>query len=107
VPYVGVPRVGFRHELDAIFAARSVTRRVLVETRTMTAAASLVAHGMGATVVDPLCLVNFAPDALLWRPFHPKIEVEVGVIWSSTRPLSQVAQRFLRHSGWREEDHVL
>jgi hypothetical protein len=95
VPYVGVPRVGFRHELDAIFAARSVTRRVLV------------AHGMGATVVDPLCLVNFAPDALLWRPFHPKIEVEVGVIWSSTRPLSQVAQRFLRHSGWREEDHVL
>lgn len=56
---------------------------------------SFVQAGMGAALLDPILVEQERAGGYVTRPFHPAIPLEMMVITSRARPLSQVGRAFL------------
>lgn len=56
---------------------------------------SFVKEGMGVAVLDRFVLEHDREGGFVARPFRPEIRMEMAVVVSSARPLSQVGQEFL------------
>lgn len=71
--FEGVDFVYFSHEdpyrrrLDEIFEARGVSRRYTVETTTATGVCSMVAAGVGVSIVNPLTATHYARKGIALR----------------------------------------
>lgn len=87
----------FRARVDQIFQRAGVERALRYEARTMEAVCSLVAAGLGVSIVGPLGSRSrhLAGHRFDVRPFEPRLDVELSLIWSTHRPLPVVAQKFL------------
>ena len=93
----------YRREVDAIFEAAGVTRRMIFEARTTDAVRGLVADGLGVSIVGPLALsgpvASEKARGLVVRPFAPAPAVELTIMWSAQRALSEPARAFLAIAG--------
>lgn len=56
---------------------------------------SFVKEGMGVSLLDPFVLEHDCDPRFVSRPFAPKIHMDMAVITSANRPLSQTAKEFL------------
>lgn len=70
--------------------------RFAVEVRYCHAACVLAASGIGVAVVDPFSPAASGKSSLVVLPFEPKTPVSAYVVRSRTRPLSRLAEEFLR-----------
>ena len=59
------------------------------------AALSMVRHGLGLVVTDPIILLSGLTDDLIVRPFEPAIELTLCMVYSRQRPLPRTAVRFV------------
>jgi DNA-binding transcriptional LysR family regulator len=66
-----------------------------LETNTSFAAVSLVREGVGVALTDPAILLSAAARGLLARPFEPRIEMRLALLFSRQRPVPRVATRFV------------
>jgi DNA-binding transcriptional LysR family regulator len=92
----------YRAKVDAIFQKASVNRVMQYEARTTEAICSMVAAGLGVSVVGPLGISHMserADERLLIRHFKPAPKVDLSLMWSTHRPLPAVAQKFMELIG--------
>lgn len=88
----------YRAQVDGIFQKHRVNRVMQYEARTTEAVCSMVAAGLGVSVVGPLgvsLLAERIENRFLIRPFHPAPKVDLSLIWSTHRPIPAVARRFM------------
>jgi len=88
----------YRAKLDGIFQQHRVTRIMQYEARTTEVICSMVAAGLGVSVVGPLgvsLLNGNKEDRFLIRPFDPAPKVDLSLMWSTHRPIAAVARRFM------------
>ena len=89
----------YRMQLDQIFQAANVTRQLQLEARTSEAVCSLVAAGLGVSVIGPIQqdhpLLRSADSRIAAIPFDPAPETSWSIIWPAHRPRSASAEWFL------------
>ncbi len=65
-----------------------------IETPLSAIACSLVARGLGVTIVDPFTAVSFLNHDIEVRPLVPRLDVGFAMVTAQHRPLSKVAREF-------------
>ena len=92
LPFVSLaPQDSYRRQIDALFAARGVTRALLVETASAVSVAALVRQGLGVSVINPLTALAFEGSGLAWRRLAVAIPFKLGLIrplWRASNPLA-------------------
>lgn len=81
-----------RRQLDKALEQTDVTLNIVAETDTGLAACSLVAEGVGITIVDRLWIDAMPPDRVVHRPWRPGVLSSFGLIRPSATPPSEPAQ---------------
>ncbi|RAI02096.1 LysR family transcriptional regulator [Acuticoccus sediminis] len=81
----------FGRLLDEAFVSSGVTRQVAVEATMSSVAVAHVAAGGGVALVDRFATM-FAPTGLVWRPFHPTVNLSVTLIESPNHVPSRLTR---------------
>jgi DNA-binding transcriptional LysR family regulator len=82
-----------RQQLDAAFDALGIVRRTRAEAPTSDAVCSLVAHGIGVSVVNPLTALIFAGRVAV-RPLTISIPFDVWLVSPDHRPSNPLVATF-------------
>ena len=67
---------------------------------------SFVREGMGVAIVDRFGLEYDSEGGFVSRPFQPGIVMDMAIVTSKNRPLSQIGQSFLEML-FRELEHYI
>jgi DNA-binding transcriptional LysR family regulator len=89
-----VARSGFERLIADVFAAEGRVPQVAMDVREVAAALSLVAHGLGVTVV-PEELARPLPSRLVARPLDPPVVLDLGLGVKSQADAAPLAAAFL------------
>ncbi|QPM91686.1 LysR family transcriptional regulator [Pseudooceanicola algae] len=84
-----------RREVDEAFWGAGFTPRVRVEAHSVLSACSLVANGMGVTLVNELMARDYDHLAVTHRPVTPELNHRFAFALNTEIPLSQAGQSFL------------
>lgn len=88
------PGIRFRHELDDLLQQHQVKPRTRIEVTSAYTATTLVAKGVGASVVGFQGLgVHDHPDIAI-RPFRPRIPYYLGIVFPKQHSMSKIARQF-------------
>lgn len=86
----------YRRKIDQIFEAQGVSRRYCVETTTATGVCSMVASGVGVSIVNPLTAAHYAGKGVLLRRFSISVPYQLN-LWRPAKPLrSPYADQFVQ-----------
>lgn len=85
-----------RARFDAVFAREGVRPRVVCETQYSLTVSSLVRHGVGVALVNPLSLDGLDMANLAIRPFRPAVHFKSLVVRPPEAPTSRLVEAFLR-----------
>jgi DNA-binding transcriptional LysR family regulator len=85
-----------RHMIDRAFDAVGVARQLRLETHLSELACRLVESGAGVSIVDPFTAVEFAEDGLVMRPFQPRIQFQIHLLFPAFRPRSLLLDGFVQ-----------
>jgi DNA-binding transcriptional LysR family regulator len=69
-----------RHLVDAVFEQRQIPRRVRVGVYSSLESCSMVARGLGVSIVEPFTAMRMIPAGLVIRPFAPRIDYTFKVM---------------------------
>ncbi len=83
-----------RVQVDSVFEALGVPRRLRVETRTGETACNLVAQGAGISVLPRAYAPSSLSSDLVFRPFVPTIPLRVGIVTPAHIPLARRTRLF-------------
>ncbi|MBV7522559.1 LysR family transcriptional regulator [Ensifer sp. ENS12] len=84
----------YRRKLDDIFFAAGVSRSYAVETTTAASVCSMVAAGLGVSIINPLTAVNYLGKGVALRRFNVRVPYELAVWRPTRRTGSAVAEKF-------------
>jgi DNA-binding transcriptional LysR family regulator len=85
-----------RHEMDMAFRQARVQPRVAAEVHSVSVACSLVAQGIGVSIVNALLAQYCRELAFSMRPLTPRITYQLGVASLENAPAPQFAATFER-----------
>jgi DNA-binding transcriptional LysR family regulator len=88
------PGTLFRYRTDELFGRLGVRRELRLEAQSTVMVCSLVAQGLGVSLVHRFVAEAFAGRVEI-RPFAPAIAFEYGLVFPSAQPLSKVAEEFV------------
>lgn len=97
----------YRQLLDALFVERGIQRRMVMETHSAASVCSMVAQGIGVSIVNPLTALDYAAASqetagrVVVRAFSENIPFTVSLIRPQHRPASALVDTFVAH--FREE----
>ncbi|KWV42308.1 LysR family transcriptional regulator [Rhizobium altiplani] len=84
----------YRRRIDQLFEAESVSRRYCVETTTATGVCSMVASGVGVSIVNPLTAAHYAGKGIVLRRFSIPVPYQLN-LWRPAKGLrSPYADQF-------------
>jgi len=86
----------YRRQLDAIFEEAGVTRRYTIETTTATGVCSMVAAGIGVSIVNPLTAAHYARKDVVLRHFSVRVPYKVHLWRPGDGSQSALANQFIR-----------
>ena len=96
-PFIALFREhGTTHQLARAFAAEGAKWNVFAETQFFATNCEFVGYGAGVSVVDPITARHYETEALVIRPFEPKIYHEVALVFPLDRPRSRLVDEFVR-----------
>lgn len=84
-----------RRELNEAFWNAGLAPDVRIEAHSVLSACSLVAEGLGITLVNELMARDFDHLALAMRPLSPTLTHRFAFVSNADTPLSQAAERFV------------
>jgi DNA-binding transcriptional LysR family regulator len=84
-----------RRELDEAFWNAGLAPSARIEAHSVLSACSLVAEGLGLTLVNELMARDFDHLGLTKRPFHPVLTHRFAFASNAELPLSQAAENFV------------
>ncbi|MFB0690332.1 LysR family transcriptional regulator [Agrobacterium pusense] len=76
----------YRRKIDQIFEAEGVSRRYCVETTTATGVCSMVASGVGVSIVNPLTASHYAGKGVALRRFSVRVPYHLN-LWRPAKGL--------------------
>jgi DNA-binding transcriptional LysR family regulator len=85
-----------RHVIDDVFNKEGCQRNLFIEARTVESICGLVSAGLGVSVVGPLWDTKNMQYNLVAKPFRPKIPVDLLLLTPSSRPVSRLAELFIK-----------
>ena len=80
--------------IDKLFEREGVSRELVVDCQVMANIANLVAQGLGVGFIDPFTATDFADRDLVALRFEPRLEMRIGLLHPTHRPLSRIASEF-------------
>jgi DNA-binding transcriptional LysR family regulator len=83
-----------RMRVDRLFEQESVERDLIMDSQIVSVVANLVAQGLGVGLVDPFTYRDFAHREIVALRFEPAIEMRIGLLHPSHRPMSRIASEF-------------
>jgi len=86
----------FRHQIDDVFQKAGVRRDLKLEARSTEAIYGLVAAGLGVSVIGPAFPGDELHNGIVIRPFKPRISIELALLYSAHKPLSRLAECFVK-----------
>lgn len=97
-PFISIEPDGlFRYRTDELFGRLGVRRKLGIETKSTIMICSLVAAGVGLSIVHPF-IVDSLSDKIAARRFEPAIRFEYGLLFPTGVTRSQMTQTFVRKS---------
>lgn len=90
-----------RREIDEAFWSEGIAPRVRVEAHSVMTACSLVAEGLGVTLVNELMARDYAHLPITYRPLGTALSHRFAFAASAQVPMSEAAQQFVSFSGER------
>ena len=96
IPFIamGNDHMTFHRAREAFIAAES-RLNIRCHVHLFRTALDFVKHGMGAALVDPFTLAHDDGTGYVCLPFKPAVHLDLAIIHSQERPLSQLGTRFL------------
>lgn len=95
MPFISFPRAtSTRFQVDSLFDRLGITRDLRIEAGSHEAVLSFVANGLGLSIVSPFQPHINVDPALAFRPFHPPLMREIGMLISDEAHLSSIAIAF-------------
>ena len=93
------PNNMINQELRKVFSETGSRANVKCETRLFMSALSLVECGMGVAIVDPTSAYTYVMQKennsrIVFRPFEPKVQFKLGVMYPTGNPVSQTTKKF-------------
>ncbi|MER8757947.1 LysR family transcriptional regulator [Mesorhizobium sp. M0976] len=86
----------YRRKLDEVFDAADVARHYTVETTTATGLCSMVAAGVGVSIVNPFTAAHYAKRGIVLRKLSVRVPYHV-YLWRPAKGLrSSLADQFVR-----------
>ena len=96
-----------RQQIDAIFKAANVERRLQAETQLSFAAGHLVAAGSGIALIDPITANYLARlNLVVVRPFEPSVIYAYQILLPRHRPQSQICEAFAQITKERLQERL-
>jgi DNA-binding transcriptional LysR family regulator len=80
--------------IDQLFEREGVARELVVDCQVVAVIADLVSQGLGIGFVDPFTATDFADRNIVPLRFEPKVEMRIGLLHPTHRPLSRMASEF-------------
>jgi len=85
-----------RINIDAVFSANNVSRRLQIEAQLSMAVGNMVASGAGVSIIDHITAYSLRDQGLIeTRPFLPEITYSYRVLLPAHKPLSRLGETFL------------
>jgi DNA-binding transcriptional LysR family regulator len=84
----------YRRKIDTVFQQHAVARHLRVEATTATSVCSLVAHGLGVSIVNPVSALHALAQGIELRPFSVSIPYIVGIYMPPHRQYPNFARSF-------------
>jgi DNA-binding transcriptional LysR family regulator len=84
-----------RMKVDLLFDRAGVQREMSLDTQVMNVVAKFIIRGLGVGLVDPFTAADFADRGLATVPFEPDVDLHVGLLYPSHRPMSRIAREFV------------
>ncbi|HAT29873.1 MAG TPA: LysR family transcriptional regulator [Janthinobacterium sp.] len=84
----------YRQQIDAVFGAAGVARRLVLDTPSAASVCAMVREGVGVAIVNPLTALDFAGRGLQIRRFAVSLPFTVNIVKPLHRPLSQLVALF-------------
>lgn len=86
-PFVSLaPTDLYRQQIDAVFTAHGVQRRLRLDTPSAVTVCALVRQGLGVGIVNPLTALELAGEGLVVRPLSVSIPFHVALVRPLGRP---------------------
>jgi len=85
----------YRIELDRIFAAAGVQRRMQLQTHSAVAVCAMVEAGLGLAIVNPLTALACVNERLQWRRFAVSLPFELNALLPEHRPAQALTADYL------------
>lgn len=85
----------YRLEIDTIFAAAGVRRRLAIETHSAAAVCAMVQAGLGLAIVNPLTALACAGPGLQLRRFAVSVPFRVSALLPQYRPAQPLVEALL------------
>jgi DNA-binding transcriptional LysR family regulator len=83
------------HQIRGAFIESGADFRMVAECEYFSSICSMVASGLGVSVVDCWSALTFRSQGLEVRPFEPKIDTETGVFYSAKKTPNVLTRDFL------------
>ncbi len=97
LPFVSfAPSDPYRLQVDAMFEAQRVRRRLAIETASAASVCALVRQGLGLGIVNPLTALELAGTGLQIRPLSVAIPFAVTLVVPQLRPASPLCDAFVQ-----------
>jgi DNA-binding transcriptional LysR family regulator len=85
---------GTRSRVDRVFPDDKGHRKLNLETPYAATVCSLVALGLGVSIVSPMVALEYLHTGIETRPFQPRIRFSTYLLLPADRPQSVLSQRF-------------
>ena len=85
----------FRQFVDEIFLKSFVKRKLIFDARTTDVVVSMVRANLGVAVIEPDFSKTSERVGIVEKPFSPEIPINLSVIASKRKPLSEQAEAFV------------
>lgn len=95
VPFVALNRDHMTYfRVARAFEQARAKLNVCAEVHLFAPACTMVASGIGVSIIEPITASTYANRGLECRPFDPPIPFDLGIIYPANRPRSLLAQAF-------------
>ena len=81
--------------VDRMFEAEGVRRELVLESQVVAIVAKFVTQGLGVGLIDPFTAHDFADRNLVAIKFEPVVEVRLGLLSPTHRPMTRIASEFI------------
>jgi DNA-binding transcriptional LysR family regulator len=80
--------------IDQLFEREGVGRELVLDSQIMAVVATFISQGLGVGFIDPFTAADFSERGIVPLRFEPTVDMRIGMLNPTHRPLSRIAREF-------------